>query len=133
MIKMDEFRLGNYLLHKTAVRIKMVPCTMEHFSLFEKQGGKDLFPVVLSADIFTKAGFIENKDYELLPDAREFKLPIPVNTNHQTMIHGYVKNNKECFARAFVNNLPCSNPLYSLHQLQNLYYSLTAGELSINL
>jgi hypothetical protein len=130
MVKIEEFRLGNYILHKTQVRIKMVPCTMEHFSLFEKGGGKDLFPVVLSADIFLKSGFIENKEYELLPDAREFKLLIPVNTNHLTEIHGYVKNNKECFARAFVNKIPCSNPVFSLHQLQNLYYSLTAGELS---
>ena len=94
---------------------------------------KDLFPVVLKPELLEKCGFIENKNYALLPDAREFKLVLPVIGNAQNEIHAYVKNNKECFGRATINNLPISNNFYHLHQLQNLYFALTGEELSISL
>ena len=94
---------------------------------------KDLFPVILRAELFEKAGFIENKDYPLLPDAREFKLVLPVIGTQKNEIAGYIKNNKECFARATVNGLAVSNNVFHLHRVQNLYYALTGEELLVNL
>lgn len=92
-----------------------------------------MFPVVLKADILEKAGFTENKKYALLPEAREFVMALPVIGNSENEIRAYIKNNKECFARATLNNLPISNNIYNLHQLQNLYYALTGKELDVTL
>ena len=72
MINETELRLGNYILQKINTRIIAVKCTYEHFELLKNGNAKDIFPVVLKAEILEKCGFVENKDYPLLPDAREF-------------------------------------------------------------
>jgi hypothetical protein len=131
MIKKEEFRPGNYLMHKTGVRILTVRCTLEHFALMAKGGEKDMFPVVLSAPVLEKCGFAENKKYALLPESREFILMVPVMGGGETAIRAYIKNNKECFGRAMLNNVPVSNNFYHLHQLQNLYVALTGHELDL--
>jgi hypothetical protein len=131
MVKRNEFRLGNYLMHKTGVRILTMPCTFQHFERMAKDGGKDLFPVVLAPANLEKAGFIENKKYALLPESREYVLVLPVMGSGDISIKAYVKNNKECFARLMMNNVPLSNNVYHLHQVQNLYYTLTGEEMPI--
>jgi hypothetical protein len=133
MVKSQEFRLGNYLMHKTGVRVLTMPCTFQHFELMAKDGGKDLFPVVLSPAILEKSGFVENKKYALLPESREFVLVLPVMGSGDVSIKAYVKNNKECFARLMTNNVPLSNNFYQLHQLQNTYFSLLGEELAVKL
>jgi hypothetical protein len=133
MVKSNEFRLGNYLMHKTGVRILTVPCAFQHFELMAKDGGKDLFPVVLAPANLEKAGFIENKKYALLPESREFVLVLPVMGSGDISIKAYVKNNKECFARIMMNNVPISNNVYHLHQVQNLFYSLVGQEMPLAL
>jgi len=133
MINIGEFRIGNFLLQKDLGRIQMKPCTYQHFELAATGGAKDLFPVLLKAELLESCGFTENKDYALLPEAREFILVVPVMGNALTEIRAYIKNNKECFARAMVNNFPASNNIYQLHQLQNLVFSLTGAELAIKL
>lgn len=133
MINTNELRPGNYVLHKTGVRIIPVKCSLQHFERLAKGEAKDFFPVVLKADILQQCGFIENKDYALLPEAREFKLTLPVIGNSKNEIFAYIKNNKECFGRATLNSLPISNNFYYLHQLQNLYFALTGEELTVNL
>ena len=129
MIKKEEVRLGNYLMHKTGVRILTVRCTLEHFALLAKGGEKDLFPVVLSAMVLEKCGFAENKKYALLPESREFLLLLPVIGGGDVQVRAYIKSNKECFGRVMMNNVPVSNNFYHLHQLQNVYYFLTGTEL----
>jgi hypothetical protein len=131
MVKVHEFRIGNYLMHKTGVRILTMPCNFQHFELMNKDGGKDLFPVVLSPVNLEKSGFVENKKYALLPESREFILVLPVIGSGDVNIKAYVKNNKECFARAMVNNVPLSNNIYHLHHLQNLYFAFVGDELEI--
>jgi hypothetical protein len=133
MINESELRLGNFILQKVNTRIVPVKCTHQHFELLKSGNAKDLFAVVLKAEILEKSGFTENKDYPLLPDAREFILALPVIGNNKNEIRAYIKNNKECFARAMVNNLPVSNNFYHLHQLQNVYFALTSEELKVNL
>ncbi len=133
MIKSNEFRLGNYLMHKTGVRILTVRCTFEHFALMAKGGEKDLFPVVLSAPVLEKCGFAENKKYALLPESREFSLVVPVMGNGEMALRAYIKNNKECFGRAMLNGVPVSNNFHHLHQLQNIYYAFTNQEMELML
>ena len=132
MVNPKEFRPGNILMQKVEHRILTVACSFPHFELMAK-GGKDLFPVLLKAEWYEKSGFAENKDYPLLPTAREFKLSMPVKGSHKNEIHGYVKSNGECFAKAMIDDKPASNPVYHLHQLQNLYYILTGEELEVRL
>jgi hypothetical protein len=133
MIKSQEFRLGNYLLHKTGVRILTVRCTPEHFSLMAKGSEKDMFPVVLAVPLMEKCGFAENKKYALLPESREFILVVPVMGNGEIEIRAYVKNNKECFGRVMLSGVPVSNNFFHLHQLQNVYHALTGRELELML
>jgi hypothetical protein len=133
MIKSQEFRLGNYLMHKTGVRILTVRCTLEHFALMAKGGEKDMFPVVLSAPVLEKCGFSENKKYALLPESREFIRLVPVMGGGDLSLRAYIKSNKECFGRVMLNNVPVSNNFYHLHQLQNIYQALTGQELELML
>jgi hypothetical protein len=133
MIKANEVRLGNYILQKINNRIVPVSCAFQHFELLQNGNTKDIYPVTLKAEILEKAGFLENKDYPLLPDAREFILALPVIGNNKNEIRAYIKNNKECFGRAVVNGLPVSNNFYHLHQLQNLYFALTNEELEVKI
>jgi hypothetical protein len=133
MINANEIRTGNYILQKVSTRILPVPVTAAHFQLVETGAGKDLFPVALKAEILEKTGFNENKDYPLLPDAREFVLLVPVQASSNVQIRCYIKYNKECFGRVFVNDMPASNPIRQVHELQNLYYALTGEELAIKL
>jgi len=133
MINANELRLGNYILQKINNRIIPVKCTHQHFELMQNGNAKDIYPVTLKAEILEKSGFLENKDYPLLPDAREFILVLPVIGNNKNEIRAYIKNNKECFGRATLNNLPVSNNFYNLHQLQNIYFALTNEELKVNM
>ena len=133
MIKKEEIRLGNYVMHKTGVRILTVRCTLAHFALLAKGGEKDLFPVVLAAPVLEKCGFAENKKYALLPESREFVLVVPVIGGGDVEIKAYIKSNKECFGRVMLNNVPVSNNFHYLHQLQNLYFFLTGTELELML
>lgn len=133
MINAYELRLGNYVLQKVNTRIVPVKCTFQHFELLQNGNGKDIYPVTLKAEILEKTRFSENKDYPLLPDAREFILVLPVIGNSKNEIRAYIKNNKECFGRAVVNGLPVSNNFYHLHQLQNLYFALTNEELELKM
>jgi hypothetical protein len=133
MINENELRLGNFILQKVNTRIIPVKCTYQHFELIKNGNAKDIFPLVLKVEILEKCGFVENKDYPLLPDAREFVLALPVIGNNKNEIRAYIKNNKECFSRATLNNLPVSNNFYHLHQLQNVYFALTSEELKVSL
>ncbi len=133
MIDASELRLGNYILHKAGVRILPVKCALQHFELINKGLAKDMFPIGMKPEILQKCGFIENKKYHLLPDAREFVLTLPVMGNNKNEIYAYINSNKESYARATVNDLIISNNFYNLHQLQNIYYVLVGNELEVSL
>jgi hypothetical protein len=133
MIDASELRIGNYILHKAGVRIVPVKCTFHHFELLAKGLAKDVFPIALKPEILQKCGFIENKKYHLLPDAREFILTLPVMGNNKNEIYAYINSNKESYARATVNDLVISNNFYYVHQLQNVYYALLNKELEVML
>jgi len=133
MISANELRVGNWLLQKQGVKIAPVRCSLEHFEALLKGRAADFFSVVLKPEVLLKCGFIENKNYPLLPQAREFSLVLPVIGNGENEIKGYVKNNGECFARATLNGTPISNNIFQLHALQNLYFALAGKELALTL
>lgn len=131
MINPTELRLGNYILHKTGVRILPVKCSFEHFQLFASGNVKDSFPVALKPDILKKCGFIENTKYYGYPAAREFVLSLPVMGNNNNEIRAYINDKNESYARALVNELVITNNFHYLHQLQNVYYSFTGKEMEV--
>lgn len=131
MINGQELRIGNAVLYKNLGRITMVRCGWQHFELLATGGAKDFFPVVLKADVLQRCGFIENKDYPLLPQAHEFRLILPIMGANKNEIVCWIKSNGECFGRATVNDLPVSQNVHHLHTLQNLYYALVGEELPV--
>lgn len=133
MINAAELRLGNYILQKVNHKIIAVACDFRHFEILQKKEDKDLFAIKLKPEHFEKCGFKENKDYPLLPAAREFFLTLPIAGENKNGIVGYVKANGECFGRAIVNNQAVSRNIFHLHELQNLFHSLTGKEIEIRL
>lgn len=133
MIEATELRLGNYFLYKASVRILPVKCTFEHFELLSKGMAKQMFPIALKPDVLTKCGFIENKKYYQYPEAREFILALPVMGNNKNEVYAYLNNKNESYARASANDKVISNNIYFLHQLQNLYYTLTGLEMEVTI
>lgn len=112
-------------------KIKTVACTAAHFGIATGPDANSLYPVVLKPELLERCGFAENIDYPLRPQAREFRLVLPVIGSGSNEILGYVKNNGECFARAMVNGAVVSNNVHHMHQLQNLYHALTGAELAV--
>ena len=131
MIVISELRSGNFILQKSGNKVNRVRFGMQQLELLVKGDYSTLYPVILKPELIENCGFIENKQYPLLPDAREFKLiiPVPGGSNNELVV--YSKNNGECFGRATVNSAVASANFYHLHQLQNLYYSLTGKELEV--
>ncbi len=133
MINASELRLGNYILHKAAVRILPVAIGLTHFELLARGGAKDMFAIALKAELLQKCGFVENSKYYRMPEGREFTLTLPVQGTHKVEINAYLLPNTACFARASVNEIAITGNIYNLHQLQNLYYALVGTELEIML
>ena len=131
MIKASELRLGNHLLFKFNGKITIISCDFVHFEQLHKGGASYFYPVMLKSELLQQCGFIENNDYPLLPQAREFKQVLPVIGNANNELYGYVKNNGECFVRAMVNGNVASINFFHLHQVQNLFFFLTGNELEI--
>lgn len=129
MVNLKELRPGNTVLFKDAGRIRQHTLDATLFAVL-LQRPADFFPVVLNAEVLQQIGFAENKKYALLPAAREFILVLPVPGSAQVDLRGYIKNNGECFARAFANNEPISRNVFSLHALEDLYYALTGTAVS---
>ncbi|MBE7169667.1 MAG: hypothetical protein INR73_03710 [Williamsia sp.] len=131
MINVNELRFGNRILQKTANKISQVSFGVQHLELVARGDVSQLYPVVLKPEVVERCGFVENKQYPLLPEAREFTLLLPVQGGNNNQLYVYSKSNGECFGRATVNGLVASNNFYHLHQLQNLVYALTGEELSV--
>ncbi len=119
------------MLFKINGKISMVPCDFIHFEQLNKGDASSFYPVMLKPELLQKCGFAENKEYPLLPQAREFKLVLPVIGSNNNELYGYVKNNGECFVRATVNTNVASINFFHLHQVQNLFFALTGQELEI--
>src|SRR5688500_14835691 len=108
MIQANELRLGNYILYKAQHKISRIACNFDHFQQIAMGNVALFFPVVLKPEVLEQCGFIENKDYPLAPQAREYRLELPVPCAQQVQVAAYIKSNGESFARAVMSNLPVS-------------------------
>jgi hypothetical protein len=129
MIKTTEIRWGNQVLYKHHGRITTVACTPAHFVLMDGAEAASFFPIVLKAELLLQHGFIENKKYPNYPQSREFRLALPIKGTARHELLAYVRSNGECLAWAVADMIVVCNPVYHLHQLQNLHFALTGVEL----
>lgn len=132
MIQAANLRPGNIILMKMNTRVLPVTLNMENFHL-PFTDPANCYPLVLKEEQLNAAGFIENEKYPLRPATREFRLmlPVPGSTNRTEFIV-LVREAQENFGRYFVNDTPASAPFRSVHEMQNLYESLTGEALKIS-
>jgi hypothetical protein len=128
MIKANELRIGNYVqdehfrvgivksVSDRSVRVKMEHSTLKRDSNVDFDG-LDIEPITLTPEILEKCGFEKiNKGL--------FK-PVFGNYSHIFKTDFYPLS-----LEIEGNRIPLKNIKY-LHQLQNLYYTLTGEELNI--
>jgi len=119
MIKINELRIGNYVLMSgVIVRMdnKLFHAVLNGFNGYEPE------PIPLTEDILLKCGFeLEEK----LNDYRFNDSEFYVNKNKITGdFWVYMSNGDED---------ACLTSIEYLHQLQNIYFALTGQELTFNL
>jgi hypothetical protein len=123
-----ELRIGNWVLDHEG-EPKQVAYVGETIGLHLEQGGTqkyqhnpilsgdilDLKPIPLTSEILEKAGFVENI--------------LQLNSGERVEYNDFFEyeDGKICFGYY------CNVPIRYLHQLQNLYFSITGKELEINL
>lgn len=130
MIQPEEVRIGNWVQHAGGKKPKMI--TVEDFwSHYDRQDNKDRFyyyePIPLSGEILEKCGF-KNLLHEKAIPSREWKI------GEFTIFLGFDFVHLHRFSQ-WVYNYAYTGPQAPvceyLHQLQNLYYSLTGKELTV--
>lgn len=114
MIKAQDLRLGNWVLFDVEeVYEQITPRRIGFISQANSKGHNHPFkPIPLTEEILLKCGFDKVREYFTIYN--EFDV---------------FKDNK-----GYYTHINCGNIyLNSLHQLQNLFYTLTGEELQINL
>jgi hypothetical protein len=124
MISCNELRLGNYVLVENRLqKITMINtdsvCTMDgdqqEAGLSAEHSPEQLFPVILNDDLLTQWGFVFH-DY--------FHFWQKINAGIRSELDIDRDYNVIDFMRK-----PIVNKLTSLHQLQNVFYTLKGREL----
>jgi hypothetical protein len=129
MIKVNELRYKNYFMHNgLIVQISGFRTYSADTPLvrFENMGGeygiKSLTPIQLTEEILLKCWFIHKNVYTCLVDGyKEYYISI-----NGLIFYSDGTNN---FKTAECNGII----IYSLHQLQNIYFALTGEELTVKL
>lgn len=129
MVNANELRVGNWV-GRTAGEMKVIGIT-DSGALFEDTDCVDfkyLEPIPITTEILEGCGFVEDKEYLLL--------------HHPVLKCRWVTqklfNNLKIETPFLRFDSTCRPPfgctdIYYLHQLQNLYFSLTGNELEVKL
>lgn len=133
MIKTNELRIGNWLMGNMPVQVKTILCENTvglgeggpYYVYVEAPYKPCLEPITLTPEILEKCGF-------------KFKEGLINNDPNHKMIYWIGYNNTKVFylevsKKGFVFLSQSLLYVKYLHQLQNLYFSLTGKELEVNL
>jgi hypothetical protein len=141
MIQANEFRLGNYILldGKHMARITTITettITTENVHNKYQDGSSGdawdttsdfLLPIPLTPELLEACGF---KHWKFEQEISSFDFYKKSENFELFIVHDAIKNEYQHQTFYYKNR---SNPVASLHQLQNLYYALTGTELEIKL
>ncbi len=126
MIQVNEFRLGNLIyspIEKEIVKLVAIeqgnrPITLGKMGTSSFSGFDCLEPIPLTEEILLKCGFkLSHKGFTY--DKKRLSICLPCDSYK----NGRVYFNSWCISEKSID---------SLHQLQNLYFSLTNEELTFN-
>lgn len=125
-IEVREFRIGNYVNTKYG-NLKVFTINELGLEVQDNSGwidyinSENLKPIEITEEILLKCGFkkIDHHRFKIIPSEFEFYYTISVHDN--------------CFRIYVGDSIICANVIFYLHQLQNLYFTLTNQELEINL
>jgi hypothetical protein len=110
-MKANELRIGNYIkFHNTITKV-------EGFSIWDN---------LIQSDNFAER---ELKDFEPIPLTEEWLLKVDWNVYNYLCINSYFELDK--YGHLYYQNDYTGINIKYLHQLQNLYFALTAEELTI--
>ena len=116
MIQSTELRIGNYCLEDG----KMYQVTLADFyNMHKDDGANRLQPIPLTEEILLRCGA------ENLINSATGRTSFDIGS--------LMFENEEGGFCVFGSEWTIGKPFYYLHQLQNLYFSLTGNELQVNL
>lgn len=137
-MKAQELRLGNWVLPAYEVEFNPVQVGMIH-----KDMDIDFLPIPLTPELLEKIGFVDNWTY--FPQIEGISAQEIHDIRNKELWHCTEKEREIRRETTFLfidvetvtigNKLDVTlpNEVYYLHQLQNLIYSLSGKELTINL
>jgi len=141
-----ELRLGNILFGKDSAYEQKAFFRVEGIEAYQDWNpsinawrlegfrvvyAEDYEPVLLSEDILKKCGFTLTKDENIAGELYELEISLLVNSANDCRFVCIISN--EVVAAYMVNYAWASKSFSYVHELQNLYQSLTGQELQINL
>lgn len=122
MIEPNELRIGNWVETKYPHGWEAIQITPDYFSNIGSPTKRETRPIPLTVDILAKPCF----EY-----TGNGNMTLPLDENHSIdFIDGYVELGN---TRDVIVGDELKIPITSLHQVQNLFYSLTGQELEIKL
>lgn len=122
MIAKHELRIGNLITEKSLgmsriIELRYDHCGVDGIDLAYKCSYEEIEPIPLSPELLVKCGFE--------------RMPLSSVTRYRdtaTLFFIQTRNKKDWYVYGY-KYYPA--PIHSLHQLQNLYYSICQNELQI--
>ena len=119
MVQFNELRVGNLVHVGNGIYERVLEILCDSITTETKQGIFDFEGIPLTPEILEKAGFILRGFYYHFPNHDIFKLE-----QYKLKNSYWLRHNTQSIDSVRINYL---------HQLQNLYFSLTGEELQIEL
>ncbi len=142
MIESKDLRIGNYVNHSVMgiVRVCKISRTTfkvshDYDNLFETADEEDCKPIELTTEILLKCGFEKSLHPKLDKNCWSKNYgSVEIIISNKIFFDVYTKYNPSNEVREFnYNFITTNNGINHLHQLQNLFQTLTGKELKVNL
>lgn len=129
MIDPKVLRIGNWI-HPTG-RSKYVVVTGLLLGMMEKNEDlcKEFEGIELTETLLSSAGFKRNDNFELGDICQQWLLSFKIkgDNTHEMVYYLSSKGIDDCWGSYTVNDYWASNHFKYLHELQNLYFTITGG------
>lgn len=125
-INPQQLRIGNWVTLSGTIPMRIYEIQEDCFYAKDAKGGSfkntwaDIQPIPLSDEVLLKAGFEDVSSYKDYWLTIEDDLRIEIALRHGDRVY------------TSISDVGVSSDIKYLHQLQNLFYSLTQSELEIN-